>query len=73
MTDEITPQTQQTLPKKDDKKQQPSNGSAQQQGGNKQGPKKNGPGGRSTSISAGAGNPRPSSRSSIHCVHSSDH
>ncbi|KAI0723289.1 RNB-domain-containing protein [Earliella scabrosa] len=64
MTDETTPQTQQTLPKKDDKKQQPSNGSAQQQGGNKQGPKKNGPGGRSTSISAGAGNPRPSSRSS---------
>ena len=64
MTDEITPQTQQTLPKKDDKKQQPSNGSAQQQGGNRQGPKKNGSGGRTTSISAGAGNPRPSSRSS---------
>lgn len=64
MTDEITPQTQQTLPKKDDRKPQPSNGSAQQQGGNKQGPKKNGPAGRSTSISAGAGNPRPSSRSS---------
>lgn len=63
MTDEITPQTQQTLPKKDDRKPQPSNGSAQQ-GGNKQGPKKNGPAGRSTSISAGAGNPRPSSRSS---------
>ncbi|KAI0750788.1 RNB-domain-containing protein [Daedaleopsis nitida] len=67
MTDEITPQTQQTLPKKDDKKQQPSGGAAQQQGGNKQGPKKNGPVGRSTSIGAGAGNPgnpRPSSRSS---------
>ncbi len=60
MTDEITPQTQ----KKDDKKQQPSNGAAQQQGGNRQGPKKNGPGARSTSISAGAGNPRPSSRGS---------
>ncbi|RPD67180.1 RNB-domain-containing protein [Lentinus tigrinus ALCF2SS1-7] len=64
MTDEITPQTQQTLPKKDDKKQQPSNGSVPQPGGNRQGPKKNGPGGRSASISAGAGNPRPSSRSS---------
>ena len=63
MTDEITPQTQQTLPKKDDKKQQPSNGSAQQ-GGNKQAPKKNGPTSRSTSVSAGAGNARPSSRSS---------
>nr|VWO97758.1 CipC protein [Ganoderma boninense] len=63
MTDEITPQSQQTLPKKDDKKQQPSNGSVPQ-GGNRQAPKKNGPGSRSTSISAGAGNPRPSSRSS---------
>ena len=63
MTDEITPQTQQTLPKKDDRKQLPSNGAAQQ-GGNKQGPKKGGPAGRTASVSAGAGNPRPSSRSS---------
>lgn len=63
MTDDITPQSQQSLPKKDDKKQQPSNGSAPQ-GANRQAPKKNGPASRSTSISAGAGNPRPSSRSS---------
>ncbi|TBU40118.1 RNB-domain-containing protein [Dichomitus squalens] len=63
MTDEITPQTQQTLPKKDDKKQQPSNGSVQQ-GGNKPAPKKNGPTSRSTSVGAGAGSARPSSRSS---------
>ena len=60
MTDEITLQTQQSLPKRDDKKQQPSNGA----GGNRQGPKKSASGGRSASISAGAGNPRPSSRNS---------
>lgn len=63
MTDEIMPQTQHTLSQKDDKKQQSSNGSAPQ-GSNRQPPKKNGPSSRSTSISAGAGNPRPSSRSS---------
>ncbi|KAI9001028.1 hypothetical protein BD414DRAFT_511631 [Trametes punicea] len=67
MTDEISPQTQQTAHKKDEKKQQTSaqgNGAAQQ-GGNKQTPKKNSPAGRSASISGGgAGNARPSSRSS---------
>ncbi|KAI0660998.1 hypothetical protein C8Q70DRAFT_912537 [Cubamyces menziesii] len=67
MTDEITPQTQQAALKKDEKKQQTSaqgNGTAQQ-GGNKQPPRKNGPAGRSASISGGgAGNARPSSRSS---------
>ncbi|OJT03785.1 Virulence protein SSD1 [Trametes pubescens] len=67
MTDETTPQAQQNAPKKDDKRQQQAaqgNGGPQQGGGNRQAPKKNGPGGRTASISTGAGNPRPSSRTS---------
>ncbi|KAI0771610.1 hypothetical protein BD413DRAFT_625073 [Trametes elegans] len=64
MTDEITPQSQQSAPKKDEKQQVTQGNGAVQQGGNKQAPKKTGPAGRSASISAGGGNARPSSRTS---------
>ena len=57
MTDEVTPQTQQSAPKKDEKR--PNNANNQQGGGGQRAPKKNPS--RSVSTSGNAGPPRPSS------------